>query len=167
MLEKIAHLLNRVVRPPSRWLHIVGMAILAVMMVLTFVDVFGRYILNHPLTGTYEITVYMMSILVAFSLAYCAVMKGHVTVDVVVSRFPERAQAIIDSITGLIGLVLFSLITWQCALYVREQFNAGVQSLVLLIPVFPFVGVVALGLAMFTLVLLTRLIEFLSQAVKK
>lgn len=166
-LSKTGHLINGVISAISGWINSVGKGILAAMMFLTFADVSLRYVFNRPLTGSYELTEYMMVILVGFGIAYCAVVKGHITIDIVVSRFPQRTQAIIDSVTCLIGLGLFSLITWQCALHLKGHFEAGVASVVLLIPTFPFIAALTLGSAMFCLVLLTHLVEFLSQAVRK
>lgn len=166
-LSKAAYLVNGAVRGISRWIDNVGKGILALMMCLTFADVCGRYVFNHPIIGSYELTEYMMVIVVGFAIGYCAVVKEHVTIDVVTSRLPQRAQGIIDSVTCLIGLGLFSIITWQCAMHLKEHFIGRVASVVLLIPTFPFIALLTLGSAMFTLVLLTHFVEFLSKAVRK
>ena len=135
------------------------------MMFLTASDVILRYVFNRPLVGAFDLTEYMMAIVVAFGLAYCAMMKGHVRVDLIVERFPQRAQAVIDSVTGLLSLGLFSLITWQCFVNIKLQFDSGVTSTVLLIPVFPFVGMVGIGSALLSLILLIDFLESLSRAV--
>jgi TRAP-type C4-dicarboxylate transport system permease small subunit len=166
-LSKAANLLSRVARLASEALHSVGITVLGLMMLLTAADVTLRYAFDRPVMGSYDLTVYMMAIVVAFGLAYCAVMKGHVRVEVVVSRLPQRAQAIIDSITCLVSLGLFSLITWQCFVNMKLLFASKLTSSVLLIPVFPFAGVVGIGSACLTLVLLTDFFDFLSQAVRK
>jgi len=167
LLNRVAYSADRVISKISRWLHSVGVSILAAMMLLTFADVALRYVFNRPISGSYELTEFMMAVLLTFGIAYCAVVKGHVTVDVVVSRFPQRVQAIIDSITCLLGLSLFSLITWQCILYAAEKYGSGHGSVVLEIPIYPFIGLIALGSLVFCLALLAHLIEFLSQAVEK
>ena len=166
-LSKAADALNKVIRPVSKWFHSIGVGILAVMMFLTAADVALRYVLNKPLLGAFDLTEYMMAIIVSCGLAYCAIKKGHVKVDLVVSRFPQRVQAIIDTITGLLGLILFSLISWQCFVYMKLQLASGVTSSVLLIPVFPFVGVVGLGSALLTIVLLSDFLNYLSRAVSR
>lgn len=166
-LDKAAYLADRVVSKISGGLHSVGVGILVAMMFLTVTDVLLRYVFNRPITGSYELTEFMMAILVTFGIAYCGAKKGHVTVDVVVSRFPQRIQAIIDSITCLLGLFLFFLITWQCAVFVKDKLETGLTSGILYIPVFPFAGVVALGSAMFCLVLVGHLLTLLFKVVEK
>ena len=137
------------------------------MMFLTAMDVMLRYIFNRPISGALELTEFMMLIVVAFGLAYCAILKGHVKVELVLSRFSPRTQAVINSITYFISLGLFSLITWQCIKYVKLMLDAEMTSAVLLISVFPFVAILALGSVIFSLVLLVDFLDFLSQAVKK
>lgn len=164
---KAINRLNKIIRPAGKIFHILGSGVLALMMFLTAGDVTLRYIFNRPIVGAFDLTEYMMAIMVSFGLAYCALMKGHVSVDLVVSRFPKRVQAVIDAVTGLLSLGLFSIITWQCFVNVKLQYSSGFTSTVLLIPVFPFAGLVGIGSAMLTLVLLTDLLETLSLMVKK
>jgi TRAP-type C4-dicarboxylate transport system permease small subunit len=166
-LSKAADSLNKLVHPAVRALHGAGVAVLAVMMVLTAGDVTLRYVFNRPIVGSLDLTEYMMAIVVSFSLAYCAFLKGHVRVDLIVSHLPQRVQAVIDSITGLLGVILFSVITWQGFVYMGILVDTGLKSTVLLVPRFPFAGLVCLGSAFLTLVLLANFLEFLSEAVRK
>ncbi|MEW6669584.1 MAG: TRAP transporter small permease [Thermodesulfobacteriota bacterium] len=166
-IGKAIDCLNMVLRPAGTVLHSIGVGVLALMMFLTAADVILRYLFNRPIVGAFDLTEYMMTILISFGLAYCAMMKGHVTVDLIVSRLPQRVQAVIDCVTGLLSLGLFSLISWQCFVNVKLLYASGVTSTVLLIPVFPFVGVIGIGSAMLTLILLTDFLESLSRAVKK
>ena len=49
-------------------LGIVASAILFAMMTLAFVDVWGRYLLRKPVFGGYEVTEFMMGVLIFASL---------------------------------------------------------------------------------------------------
>ena len=166
-LSKAADSLNRFIHPTVEVLHSVGVGVLAVLMVLTAGDVILRYVFNRPIIGSYDLTEYMMAIVVSFGLAYCALLKGHVRVDLVVSHLPQRLQSSIDCITGLLSVILFSLITWQSFEHMNILFDSGLKSTVLLISRFPFAGLVCLGSAFLTLVLLANLLEFLSKAVRR
>ena len=166
-LSRAADSLNKLVHPAARVLHGAGVGVLALLMLLTASDVTLRYVFNRPIVGSYDLTEYMMAIVVSFGLAYCAFFKGHVSVDIIVSHFPQRVQAVIDSITGLLAVTLFSVITWQSFVYMQLMFDSGLKSSVLLVPKFPFVGLVCLGSAFITIVLLANFLEFLSQAVRK
>jgi TRAP-type C4-dicarboxylate transport system permease small subunit len=155
------------VGPVVNGLKAIGMIMLAAMMFLTATDVMLRYIFNSPLRGGYEVIEYLMAIVVPFGIAFCGHQGGHVAVDLLVIRLSKRAQAIIGSVTAFLSLGLLILITWQNLVYIKEQYESNLTSAVLLIPVYPFVGVVAIGSAVFSLVLLIDFLNFLSEAVKK
>jgi len=166
-LNKTADALNRVVCRISGGLYIVGVSVLAALMFLTASDVTLRYVFNRPIKGSFDLTEFMMVVVVVFGIAHCGVMRGHVRVELVVERLPQRIQAIIDSVTGFLGFGLFSFITWQCFVYLKILIDSGLVSNILDIPVSPFVGVVGLGSAVYTLMLLVNFLESLSQVAKR
>jgi TRAP-type C4-dicarboxylate transport system permease small subunit len=166
-LNKSIHSLNRVVNPLVRIINSVAAGVLAAMMFLTAMDVLLRYIFNRPISGAMELTQYMMVTLVGFGLAYCALVKGLVSVEVLTSRFSPRVQAILNSITYLLSFGFFSLVTWQSIKYIRLIFESNLVSAVLLIPTYPFVAMLALGSLVFSLVLLVHFLDYLSQVVNK
>jgi len=166
-LSKAAHFLSIIANPTARVTSGIAAGVLAALMVLTGADVTLRYIFNAPIPGTFEITEFMMAIVVALGLAYCALQKGHVRADVVVSRLPERVQAVMNSMAYLVFLGIFILITWQSVYRAQAMIDTGLTSFVLYIPVFPFVLVVTAGSAMLCLVLLRDAIDYLYQAVKR
>jgi len=166
-LKRTADLINLITRPIVSLLKSIAMGILLIMMLLTAMDVIFRYIFNRPITGSYELIEFMMAILVSFGIAYCAVTGGHVSVDLVVARFSEKTQTIIESITSLLSLGLFILVTWQNVLYIKENLNSKLESAVLFIPVYPFIAFVAIGFAVLCFVLLSNFIRYLSEAVTK
>jgi TRAP-type C4-dicarboxylate transport system permease small subunit len=155
-----------VVKHISKGINSVGGAILFLMMLLTAMDVLLRYIFNRPITGSYEITEYMMAIVVSSALAYCAVVKGHVVVDLVISRFPSRVQAILNSVHLLISFALFVFVTRQSYLYIFTMAESERTSAVLLIPIFPFIAILTIGLGIYTLQLLADLVDTMHKAVK-
>lgn len=164
-LSETTQFLGRAFYPLSRIINSVGLGILVVMMILTAADVTLRYVFNRPIPGSYELTQLMMAVLVAFTLAYTQLRKGHVNVDLVISRFSPRAQAVIYTITYFLGLGIFSLITWRSILYAGNLWQGGFTTSALLIPIYPFVYVVAFGSAILCLVFIYNLFEHLTQVV--
>ena len=166
-LNKIIHALNRVVNPIVRIINYVAAGVLALMMFLTAADVLLRYIFNRPISGTWELTSYMMAVVVGFGLSYCALVKGLISVEVLITQFSPRTQAFLNCITYFFSFCFFSLVTWQSILYIKLMFESGLVSAVLLIPTFPFIAALALGSLMFTLVILTNFLEYLSQVINR
>jgi TRAP-type C4-dicarboxylate transport system permease small subunit len=167
LLNKIIHALKRAVNPIVRIITYVAAGVLALMMLITAADVLLRYIFNRPISGTWELTSYMMAVVVGFGLSYCALVKGLISVEVVTSRFSPRVQAVFNCITYFFSFLFFSLVTWQSILYIKLIFESNLVSAVLLVPTFPFVAALALGSLVFTLVLLKDFLEYLSQLVTR
>ena len=146
---------------PERWIRrlsfvLAGVAavVLAFMMFLMVTDVFCRYLLNRPILGAFEITEFMMMILVFFAIAHAQVRKAHISVDVLVLKLSKRTQQIFQAIGSLLGLGLFSLMTWQIVLHALKVYRAHQRSIDLGLPVFPFTLMAALGTAIFCLTLI-------------
>ncbi len=165
--NKAAQSLSRIAYPVSRIMNSVGVSILAVMMLLTAADVTLRYLFNRPITSSYELTEFMLAVLIAFGLAYTAVRKGHISIDFLTSRFSPRVQAFLSAISSLMGIGLLSLITWQSIVYAESLRVSGSTTMVLHLPIYPIVWVVVVGSAIFCLVLIVDLLNHLAELVEK
>ena len=160
-------LMNKISRFAAYILLAAGAGVLAIMMFLTMADVVLRYIFNSPLTGAYEVIEYMMAIVVPFGIVYCAYERSHVSVDVVFDRLPKPMQDLMSCITSFVILCLFLLVAWQNISYIHEIYSSKLTTAVLYIPSFPFVGVIAIGMVAFCLVLFIDFINFLLKMVQK
>ncbi|MEW6666182.1 MAG: TRAP transporter small permease [Thermodesulfobacteriota bacterium] len=157
----------KVIRSLSRIMNSVACGVLVLMMLLTVSDVLLRSLLRRPILGTTELTENMMACLAFLALAWCAVERSHLKVDLVMMLFPPRVQAVVDSITSLAGLCLVGLITWRSFLEAGVVKELKIESSLLGIPAFPFYYVMAVGFAMLCLVMLMRWIEEMRKAVKE
>jgi len=105
IIDKISSLLNTITGK-------LATILLFAMMLLTSLDVVGR-LLIRPIHGTHELTYLGLAVMVFISLGFTQGAKGHISVDVIVNRFPQRVQAIFDTISYLSALVIVSLMAWQ------------------------------------------------------
>ncbi len=145
----------------------IGAGIVAVMMLVTVVDVGGRRLFNQPLFGSMDLSSFMMVIVVFFSITHCELTKGHITIDLVVSRLKKRSQDIINTIAYLIFLVTFGWMTWELSHHAVEVWHNHIVSYTLKIPTAPFVFIAAFGCALLSLLVLMHLLLFLAEALKK
>ncbi len=145
----------------------IGAGIVAMMMILTVADVVGRRVFNHPLSGTIELSEFMMIIVVFFSVVHCELVWGHITIDIVVSRLRPRTQNIIASLMYALFLVTFCFLTWQLFQYAMGDWQTGLTSLVLQIPISPFMFVETLGCTLLSLLVLIHLLQFIAGALRE
>jgi TRAP-type C4-dicarboxylate transport system permease small subunit len=164
-LNQIADSLNKVVHPLSKVINGVAAAALAILMFMTALDVSLRYFLDMPITGSYDLAEYLMVIIISFGLAYCAVEKEHVKVELIISLFGQRTQNLINAITSLLSLILFSVLAVQSVNYIVIMHESKAVYSVLLIPIYPSVAIVACGFFVLCLVLLADFLESLAKVI--
>jgi TRAP-type transport system small permease protein len=90
-----------------------GMIFVIPLMLLTTGDVVGRSFFNKPIAGTFELSEFMLAIIILLSAAYTQQVKGHVSVDFLTSRFPPRVQRTLQVLTTLLSLAIITIVVWQ------------------------------------------------------
>lgn len=158
-------LFDRMVHSLSKFCDQIAQAGLFAMFLLICINILLRKVWK-PFFGAYDYTCFISAIVVAFAMANCAVQRGHTQVDLFVARFSQRAQGIIGSITGILSLGLFSLITWQCIVLANDMRRMGESSMTALLPFYPYIYAVALGCALLSLVILVDFIKSVVKAAK-
>lgn len=165
-LSRFGLFLEKAVFPVSRFLLYIGQFTLIFMVMLTVADVFLRYVLNRPILGSYELTEFMMAVLVFSTIGYTMVVKGHVVVDLVFTKLPQRSKDILECITSFIAFILFAVVAWRNAVQASTAWGRNDVTAELFIPISPFILFVAIGIAVLSLVLFTQFIQSLAKAIK-
>jgi TRAP-type C4-dicarboxylate transport system permease small subunit len=136
---------------PGFLLSIFGCVILVGMMGLTVVDVVGRYLFNAPVLGAFEITEFMVLMVVFSFLALAQSQKIHVTVDILVDRFPKQIRAIVNFINYSVCFILFTMVTWKGYEKAMEALETGDKPMNLAVPDWPFILFMTLGCAVLSI----------------
>jgi TRAP-type C4-dicarboxylate transport system permease small subunit len=140
----------------TKVLNWVGYISLTGIVLITCVDVFGRYCLNKPLLGGLEILELSMAVLGGFAMLYTTTQRGHISVDLFFIRFSRRAQVILDSFGSLLGFGIWGLMAYQVYLLGIRLLKSGELTNLLKIPLSPFQFILALGVALYSLALLIQ-----------
>jgi TRAP-type C4-dicarboxylate transport system permease small subunit len=146
-------------------IFIAGAVVLFIMMMLTVSDVVGRYFFGKPIMGVDELVGLSLVCLVAVSLAYCQLQKGHIRIELLNEHLPSKAQVALDVVAYLFSLSGACLISWQTLDRAMAYLFAtrGQMTQIMGIPYFPFVLVLGLG---FFLLAIASLIDFINSIVK-
>jgi TRAP-type C4-dicarboxylate transport system permease small subunit len=83
------------------------------IVLLTVVDVVGRYFINRPILGASEMIEFMLAILVFGSLPLASVAGEHVVIDLVDFALTRRAKRIQRIFVQAASAVLLALIGWR------------------------------------------------------
>lgn len=156
--------IERLLRPAekfSKWLSAAGMGVFMVMVFLTFVDVFLRYLLGRSLSGTVEVTELLMVIVVFSAIAHTQWQKSHVTMDILTARLSAPRRALLECAT-----TLWSLVTVGFCAYTTARYAASTSSvtLVLRLPLTPFIYFASFGFVTLAVALLRDLVEILGRS---
>jgi len=143
---------ERFVTSLSRSLDKIAGWSLVAMMSLTVADVILR-LFRRPILGTYEIVGLLGAIVIAFAMPHTTLQRGHVAVEIVVSRFSPSAQSLINLTTRILSILLFALIAWECLGYGNDLKAAGEVSMTIRLPFYPVLYGIALAAGVVCLVI--------------
>ena len=148
--------LIKALRRLNRSIAFSGMFLLIPMMLLTTADVIGRSFFRHPITGTYELSSYLLAVFILLGIAYTHQIGGHVRVTMFVSKLPDRAALAVNIITTLLSLFIIAILAWQGWVLGWEEKTVSEQ---LRIPEMPFRLLVFLAAVTLWLELLIDLVS--------
>jgi TRAP-type C4-dicarboxylate transport system permease small subunit len=146
----------------SRLLRLMALAggwVLLLLMGYTVLDVILRYGFNRPFSGSLEITEFAMSMIVFLGIAFCGWTGGHVAVDILERPLDDPRLQFIPVLLTFISAVLFALVAWLSAVEALTSMHR--ISNMMRWPHYPFQLTVALGSAMYAIVLLIQTIDML------
>jgi TRAP-type C4-dicarboxylate transport system permease small subunit len=138
MLRALRAFVERLVRFSGT----VGMIFVIPLMLITTGDVIGRGFFNKPIAGTFELSEYMLAIIILLGAAYTQQVKGHVAVDFLTSHFKEKSRLICQVLTLFLSLFIVSILVWQGFKLGIEETGVTDQ---LRIPRAPFKMLVGIG----------------------
>jgi TRAP-type transport system small permease protein len=166
-LKGLARRIERVTGPAIKIFYYMGLCCILVMMLITVTDVLLRWLFNTPVLGAYEISEYLMVILVFSALAYTESSGSHVKVDTFYKRFSFHIKVLLDCLTHLFGICIMALIAWTNVKMAYTKWEFGDITGTLPIPVFPMHIIIAIGSILFCLALAINSLHSLAKAFKK
>jgi TRAP-type C4-dicarboxylate transport system permease small subunit len=163
---RINHFIDTGLKAVSKFMAAIAAIVLGIMMLITVIDVVGRYFFNRPINGSWELIGFLLVCAGTWGLAYCQVTKAHIQVTVLLDIFPEKVRNIITLIAYIMGLVAFSLIFRRSVLLTQKYMTeTGHVSDTLEIPYYPFTILMAIGVGMLVVILLYEVIHSIGKVV--
>jgi TRAP-type C4-dicarboxylate transport system permease small subunit len=136
------------------------------LMCMTALHVILRKFTKLSVPGAMELTELSLVVIVFFAVAYLQTQGGHVRVDMLINKFPKRVQSFLEFVILLLSAVALFLMFYAAVLQVQSQFISTQATNVLLIPIWPFVIVMAIGLVLYAISILLQAITFLIAGIK-
>ena len=108
---------------------------LGFIMVFILIDIIGRT-LSKSVLGASELAIFTMIITVYLGFSYCEEKKGHVRVEVFLSRIPSTYRKVLDFVSylfvfGLWGMAVYSVGKYTLVAYKNNEAIAGLVPIVI------------------------------------
>ena len=130
--------------PLTRWesvldqfLGFLAATVLMLLMIVTFIDVTGRYLFLAPLPGAFEMTEIMMAMLIFAGLPLVSRANQHVTVNLIIGLLSPKIRHFQRLITQIIMFLVFGVMAWRMWIKAVEMLVQGDETAYLLIPIAP------------------------------
>jgi len=118
------------------------------LMVLTFLDVAGRNLINRPVNGTAELTEIGLAAIIFLMLPRVAIAGQHIVIDLVDSIASEGVRAWLNAFASGLGAVMFFLIAWQVWVMAGRSMGYDDRTPTLRIPLGPVLYVMSVFAAL-------------------
>ena len=86
--------------------------LLALVVVIVLLQVFGRYILRMSLSWPEELARYVLVWLMIFGAAAAAASRSQIVVDTLLELVPASVRRALEALAALAGLVAVALLVW-------------------------------------------------------
>jgi C4-dicarboxylate transporter DctQ subunit len=113
---------------------VIGGVFTAVMTLIVAYAVVVRYFFNSPIGWSEEISIYFMIWAVFLGTAYTFQQEGHIRVDLLVKRIPEKHRIWLYAFHYLVGFVFLALLFWEGIQMVKLSMLLGSRSIAMDIP---------------------------------
>ncbi len=151
-MEKLIHRM-------SNALAAVACVCLVVLMLVTFIDVIGRYLFNSPITYSVELIELGMGLTVCFGLAATTLKKAHIAVDMLVAVMPQFLKFVFESIASMGIILVLALMAWRLFERANGFASDGLETSVLGMPVAPVVYCMAFASAVAACIAFLQLVK--------
>ncbi len=127
---------------------LLGGVIMTGLAIMVVASVLGRWLVNSPVYGDFEMVAMGTAISVFLFLPYCHLERGNVICDLFLAWAPKKFQLMCDVVAAVILGLIAGTIAWRMAYGGLDMFSYNETSMILGIPTwwaFPF-GVASMAL---------------------
>lgn len=125
---------NKVVSALMNLDIVVASAILAILIILTFLGVIWRYIFNAPFTWLEEVQTSCL-VWIVFAAAGAAFRTGnHVAIEMIVDLMPEKMQKVMEWLISIVVVAVIGYLFFQSIGFIQVFLRSGRSTSMLKIP---------------------------------
>lgn len=125
------------------FLEVLAGLVIAIMMVLTFIDVIGRYVFNEPIFGASELISALLALAIFAGLGVANARDDHIVVELFDHRIRRLFPRFYDIVIQLFSISVMALIAYVLLDMAFETWHQNARTYVIEMPLFWIAGSVA------------------------
>jgi len=118
----------------ERVLAVLAGIALFIMMILTFIDVIGRYGFNKSIFGSSEMIEVLMVVVIFAGVAFVTASDQHIKVDIFAPWINRYVPNLQRWIVHIFSLVIYTGLTYELGRHMLESLHSGKRTAVLDFP---------------------------------
>jgi len=127
----------------QRALGVTSAVVLFAMMLVTAIDVAGRYVFNKPIPGGFELTEILLAALIYCGLPLVSARREHIVIDTFDPLFSLPVKRGLDMIAEVVCAAALAGVGWLIFLRANRIVEYGDTTSVLKLPLAPVVYLMA------------------------
>ncbi|MDE0061079.1 MAG: TRAP transporter small permease [Defluviicoccus sp.] len=127
---------------------------LLVTMLITLVDVLGRYFFSAPLPAGHELTELLVGVVVYTAIPLITIRNQQITITLFSARWPEWLRQLLLTIVPLFSAVVMGLLAWRLIVQASKLAEFGSATIYLQWSIYPFVYFMGIMAVLSTLIYL-------------
>ena len=136
----------------QRALGVTSAVVLFAMMMITAVDVGGRYLFNKPIAGGFELTEILLAALIYCGLPLVSARREHIVIDTFDPLFSRRLKRGLDMVAEVVCAVALAGVGLLIFIRANRVAEYGDTTSVLKLPLAPVVYVMAVMITVAALI---------------
>jgi TRAP-type C4-dicarboxylate transport system permease small subunit len=113
------------IRALRRLCHFIAAAAILVMLVITFINVVGRTLFNHPFVGVTDAVALCVMWATMMGIALAWSQRAHIVVDLLDMTGSPRVTGWLDILTWAAGIVVMPLMLWLAYIQFLDAVDFG------------------------------------------
>ncbi len=109
---------------------------LVILMMVTVLDVFMRYVFNRPIRASLDTVEVMLMVFVFNGMAAAFFGRRHVVIDLLDSVFGPTGTAVLTRIADMLSVLCLGLLIWAMLLPASQAYQYGDTKMELPIPIY-------------------------------
>jgi len=119
---------------------------LIIMIVVTLLDVFLRYVFNNPIRSSYDLVESMLLVFVFNGMSTAFLQRRTIVIDIIDSFAPRALVAALIRVADILAVVTLALFAYAMTTPAMQAFTYGDRKLELGLPIYILWAVALLGI---------------------